>query len=187
MGQHAEAKDIHVGGGDEEVPEEIAGGKGLDHAGAARVAPEALPPIHLAPLLVDVDDPEGQGVDGGALDEGDDVDVPVQLLAPGQGAILGREEAGGQHGRDDAAHELVEGGYYDHFMDVQRERGQVEIVGPWLHGVSEGGNRRYWERVLHAEGSFGVGVGVDVGVDVGGRSCRRWRWRWNGGCSSEGG
>lgn len=152
MGQHPETEDVDVSSGDEEVPEEIACGKSLYHARAARVAPETLSPIHLPPLLVDVDYPQGQGADDGALDEGDDVDVPVQLPGLGQSAVLGWIEARRQHGRDDAAHELVEDGYYDHFMDVQRQRRQVEIVGPWLYGVGEGGNRRYWERILHAEG-----------------------------------
>lgn len=149
VGEHAEAEDVDVGGGDEEVPDEVAGGEGLDHGGAARVAPEALLPVHLAALLVDEDDPEGQGVDGGALDEGDDVHVPIELLGLGEGGVLGREEARGQHGRDDAAHELVEGGYYDDLVDVQRERGQVEVVGPGLDGLAEGWDGRYREGILH--------------------------------------
>lgn len=165
VGQHAEAKDVHVSGGDEEVPEEVAGGQSLDHAGAARVAPEALAPVHLPALVVDVDDPEGEGVDGGALDEGDDVDVPVELLGLGQDAVLGREEAGGQRGRDNAAHELVEDGYYDDLVDVQRERGQVEVVGPWLDRVGEGRNRRDWEWILHPEGCW-LSVSVLVSMSA---------------------
>ncbi len=150
VGQHTQAKDVHISGGDEEVPEEIAGGESLDHGRPARVSPKTLLPVHLLPLLIDVHDPQGQGVDGGALDEGDDVDVPVELLGLGQRAILGGEEAGGQHGRDDAADELVEGGYYDYLVNVQREGRQVEVVGPRLHGVAKGGDGRYWERIPHA-------------------------------------
>lgn len=149
VGQHTETKNIHVGGGNAKVPEEIAASEGLDHGGAPRVAPEALLLVHLLALLIGVHDPQGQGADGGALHEGHDVDVPVQLLGLGQGGILAGEDARREPGRHDAPHELVEARYYDDLMDVQRQGGQVEIVGPRLHGVAEGGNGRYRKGVLH--------------------------------------
>ena len=75
--------------------------------------------------------------------------VPVQLLRLCKNAILAGEEAAGQHGGDDAADELVEGGRYEDLVDVHGQRRQAQVVGQRLDGVTEGGDRRYRERVLH--------------------------------------
>lgn len=48
------------------------------------------------------------------------MDVPVELLRLGQRGVPAGEDARGEHGRHDTSDELVEGGYYDDLMDVQR-------------------------------------------------------------------
>lgn len=93
MGQRAEPKDIEVTGSNDKIPGEVADGKGLYHAGSARVSPDALLPVHIAPLVVGENDPGGEGANEGALDHGYDVNIPTKPLGARKFCIvLGNQE-----------------------------------------------------------------------------------------------
>lgn len=57
MCQHAKAEYVQMGGSNDEIVEEIAGGEGLDHGGAASVAPDAFLPVHISTLVINEHDP----------------------------------------------------------------------------------------------------------------------------------
>lgn len=126
MGQQTETKDVKVNQGGDQVPDKVAAGHGLDHARGARVAPYPLLKVGLGALLIDKNDPEGEGVDQGALDERDDVGVPVGLLAPRVlGVVLGEEEVRDDR-RDDHLDEGVEERGADHLVHVEGQRREGE-------------------------------------------------------------
>lgn len=53
--------------------------------------------------------------------------VPVQLRALVEVRVDGREEAGGEEGRDVGAGEVVEEGGEEEFVDVEGEGGEGEV------------------------------------------------------------
>jgi len=149
MGQGAEAEDIEVQAGDEEIPYEVAGGQSLNHARSARVSPHALLPVHGAALVVDEHDPDGETVDEDALEHGDDVGVPVETPLARQLGIVARSKGAGDDGRERPEDDRVEESGGEDLVDVQRERGEAEALAPWLGPVDEPRNWRDEEGVLH--------------------------------------
>lgn len=152
--QHAGPEHVHVLHGDDEVPEEVAAREPLDHARGAGVAPHTLLPGHVGALLIVEDDVEGGGVDGDALAQRHDMDVPVELL-------LGRERRvldGEQPGREDGREVLVDGRVGDegdeHLVNVQRQRGEPGVLSERRYGLREEGDRG--DKIMHLVGSRGA-------------------------------
>lgn len=172
VGQEAEAKDVEEAQGRDKVPQEVAGGHGLDEARGAVVGPDALLPVHLAALVIVPHDVEGQEVDKGALDDGHDVRVPVDLFRPRVPRVVAREPPCRHDGRHDEVDEGVEERGREHLVDVQRQRVHAEAVGPWLDGRAERRDGRKRERIPHG---FRLSVCVRVAV---GRSDGRSVWKW---------
>ncbi len=57
------------------------------------------------------------------------MDIPIELGSARESGVRLCGEADGEDGRDGGADESVEEGGQDDFMDVERERVQVELVG----------------------------------------------------------
>lgn len=79
MCEHAESKYPDILEGNHQIPEEVSSSHALNHARSTSVAPDALLPIHTLSLLVVEHYPQGEDVDGRALDQGHHMDVPVDL------------------------------------------------------------------------------------------------------------
>lgn len=149
VGEQAEPEDIKVQQGDAQVPDEIAAGKRLDHARRAGIPPNPLLKVHVLALFVDKHGPQGEAIDQHALDERDDVGVPVGLLgAAVLRVVLGEEEVGDK-GRDGNMDEGVEGGGAEDLVDVQRQGGKREQLGQGLDGLAQRLDRREGERIAH--------------------------------------
>lgn len=126
----AKRTDIHAA--DDEIPEEIASGKALNHAARAGVAPDALGPGHGLALVVGPHDPQRQRVDDAALHQRHDVHVPVQLRARREGGVgLGEEVAGEERG-EVRVYAVVEEEGEEDLVRVEREGREAEEVGEGL-------------------------------------------------------
>lgn len=126
MGEGAGPEDVHVAAGNDEIPDEVAGGQCLNHAAGASVAPDTLLGVHGGALVVGVDDPKGQGIDEAALDHGDDMGVPVDAPTAGEGRVLVASKEGRKDGREGPVDDRVEEGAGEDLVHVvwQRREGQ---------------------------------------------------------------
>lgn len=79
MKQHAHAKHPNMHRTDDDIVDEVSLCQGLKESGHARVSVDALSGIHVLTFFVDEHDIQGEDVDEHALDEGDDMDVPIEL------------------------------------------------------------------------------------------------------------
>jgi hypothetical protein len=147
--EQAQPKGIQVQQGDAHVPEEVARGKRLHNPTAARVAPDALFVVHAAALLVRKHNPEGDAIDDQALDERDDVGVPVGFLCAVMARIVLGKQLVGEHGRDDGLDEGVEEGGADDFVDVQGQSRHREALSVRLDSLAQCRDRREGERIAH--------------------------------------
>ena len=152
VGKHAVAKEVDIANGNGQVPEEVARRQALDHAAAARVAPDALLPVHVLALLVDEHDPEGEDVDDAALEQRDHVDVPAEAPLTGELGIADGENGAREDRAEVEVDEGVEGEGEQHFVDVQRQGGEVVAVGEGLDGAGEPRDGRDGEGIEHGCG-----------------------------------
>ena len=129
VGQHAQAEDVDVLHGDEQVPQEVSAGKCLDQTASTGVAMHLGQPVHLAPLVIVPHDPQGKHADESALDEGHDVHIPVELCAGIEAGVYAGEEEAREDWRDEDVDGVVENEGEEDFVDVQREGVEGEIVG----------------------------------------------------------
>lgn len=74
---------VHVSSGNNEVPQEVAGSKALDHAACATVAPYPFFLTHGLSLVVDKHDPQRNDVNHAALEKRHAVRVPADFPAMG--------------------------------------------------------------------------------------------------------
>lgn len=88
VGKQTQPKDIQVENGHQQIPDKVTAGHSLDHARGAGIPPDALLEVGIPALIIDEDDPQREAIDQGALDQRDDVGVPVDLLGPGLGVVL---------------------------------------------------------------------------------------------------
>lgn len=144
-------EDVHVPRGDDEIPQEVASSKALDHTACASVSPYALLPGHVLPVIVNEHDPECNGVDEAALDKRHDMRVPADLPSVRELGIDVREEDGGEDGRNRIVDDSVQKAAGQDFMYVEGQRREAEEVGDGLDGVLDPWDRLYGERVLHLE------------------------------------
>lgn len=107
MEQHADTEHAEVHRADDEIIYEIPHGHGSHQSAATRVPVDALAGIHGLALLVGKHDPQGQGVDGDALNERDNMNVPVELGALVQLRVVTGEEDRGEAWRQHRVDELV--------------------------------------------------------------------------------
>lgn len=108
MRECSQPKHVHVSSGNNEVPQEVAGSKALDHAACAAVAPYPLFLAHGLSLVVDKHDPKRNDVNHAALEKRHAVCVPADLPAVGELRIGMREEGGREDGRQRIVDEAVE-------------------------------------------------------------------------------
>jgi hypothetical protein len=132
MSQQPKTKDIQVQQGDAEIPDEITHRKSLNQAASAGITPNALLIVHGLALLVESHNPQRQGVDENALDERDDVGVPVGLLRAVVARVELREQPVREHRRHDNLGEGVEEGGGKHLVDVQGESWHGQPLGERL-------------------------------------------------------
>lgn len=154
--QVSQTEDVEVPAGNNEIPDEVASGQRLDQTSSPSIAPDTLLRIHVLALVVDDHDPYGKAIDQGALDQGDNMDIPTQLLASGELRVVPRRGPVGDERRDGIEYSRVEEGGCQHLMDVQRKRREAEKVG---QGLGRFGQPRDWcekERVLHDRGTDAV-------------------------------
>ena len=128
MRQQPPPKHTHIHDTDPQVPQKVSRGETLNHAPSPRIAPHPFLPAHARPLLVHSHDPERHGVDEHALEEGDDVDIPVEFRAGGEGRVDGGEEAGGEEGGEVGVDEAVGYRGEEELVDVVREGDEAEGV-----------------------------------------------------------
>lgn len=119
MSQRAEPKNIKVPRRHDEVPEEVPCRECLHHAAGARVPPDSLLPPHGAALLIGEHDPERERVDERALDERDDVGVPVEAAAAREVVVDVRHEEAGDEGRERVVDYAVEEGGEEDLVDME--------------------------------------------------------------------
>lgn len=105
MEQHADAEHAEVHRADDEIIDEVSHGHGSHQSAATCISVDALAGGHGLAFLVGEHDPQGQDADGDALDQRDNVDVPVELGALIEmGIVAGEEdrrEPWGQHRVDE--------------------------------------------------------------------------------------
>lgn len=151
VGQCADSKNAEIHRSDDEIPDEVTKGKCLYQSSSTRVSPHAAIYVHLHALLVSEHDPQSQDVDEDALEEGDDMSVPVDLLLPRQLRIMLGSQRRRDDGRADVEQEEVEARGKDDLMDVSRQCQKVQSL---RHGADE--LRQPWagwqrEGILHRE------------------------------------
>jgi hypothetical protein len=108
MSQCSQAKNVEMKTRNDQIPNKVTSGQGLNKAGGARVAPDALLPVHALTLLVPKHDPQGEAVDEDALNHGDDVGVPVEPALTWELRIVLLCDKPGQDGRNGPKDDRVE-------------------------------------------------------------------------------
>ena len=76
-----------------QIPQEIARRERLDHTPRPRISPYSFLPAHALALLVSDHHPYCSCADEDALDQADDVDIPVDLASKRKTRVDGGEEA----------------------------------------------------------------------------------------------
>lgn len=96
MEQHAHAKHSNMHRADYDIVDEVSLCQGLEESTHARVSVDTLSGIHVLAFFVEEHDVQGESVDEYALDEGDDMDVPIELGAFVQLWIVAGEQDRGE-------------------------------------------------------------------------------------------
>lgn len=79
MEEHSYAKYLHIDSADDQIVHKVSRRKSQDEPASTGISIHTLRRGHRFPLLVCEHHPEGEGVDQGALDQRNDMDVPVEL------------------------------------------------------------------------------------------------------------
>ena len=138
--------DIDMKHADEQIPDEVA--RRISHHGAAAgIIREHTIKRCICDCALGVEEhsPQRDGADEDALDEGDDVDIPVYPRARVERVVELRDEQAGECGGDDEVDELVGDEREEYVVDVEGESGEADTVGegngevvePWRAGTSE--------------------------------------------------
>lgn len=136
MEKHTNTEHAHVYDTDDQIVNEISNSKSLDQAAGTCVCEDPLAGGHLAALGVRVHNPQSGDRDDHALNERDNMDVPVQLGPRFEGVVRLREEDRREPRRDDCMDDGIEyEGAYD-LMDVLGKRWAVQVHGVWFYEAS---------------------------------------------------
>lgn len=92
MEQHPDAEYLQVNRADDQIIRKVPRCQSEDESAAAGISVNALLGGHGFALVVSEHDPQGHGVDHGALDEGDDMNIPVDLCAAVELIVVLREQ-----------------------------------------------------------------------------------------------
>lgn len=118
MEEHADTEHPDMYGAHDQVVDEVSDAKGLDQATGTSISENALCGGHGPALLIDVHNPQRGGIDDDALNERDDMDIPVQLGAAAQLGIGLRKEDRRQPRRDERVDDLVKDKGENDFMGM---------------------------------------------------------------------
>lgn len=123
-----------------QIPQEVPRRQALNHPTTPRIAIHALHRPHSLALLIHRHDPQRRGIDAAALDQRDDVHVPVEAGARVEGRVDGGEEVVGEPGGEERLDGLVEEEGEGDLVDVVGQGGEGEEVGErGGEGGEEGG------------------------------------------------
>ena len=92
VSEHPHAEYLHVGKGDEEIPQEISCCQSLNHGRSTRIPIDTFLGVHFPALLIREHNPQRQHIDHAALHEGHNMNIPVHLSVLGQGIVLNRHQ-----------------------------------------------------------------------------------------------
>lgn len=153
MCQGPDTEHVEIETCDEQVPDKVSSSHRLDHGAGARVAPNALLPVHIPTFVVNENNPDSKAVDEAALDHGYDMSIPVETLLPREFRVVVASQKCGYDRGDGPKDDGVQKSGRQDFMNMQGQRRQVQPLTPWSHKLGQPWDRGDHKGILHVGGS----------------------------------